>query len=88
LSIGNHVVRWGGARLSRRLGRSLPWIGAAVALATIASTMRKKGVISGVLDTGLNAVPVVGAAKNLVEIARGRDFFPDRVADRTRLPQG
>jgi hypothetical protein len=88
LSIGNHVVRWGGARLSRRLGRSLPWIGAAVALATVASTMRKKGVISGVLDTGLNAVPVVGAAKNLVEIARGRDFFPDRVADRTRLPQG
>ena len=23
-------------------------------------------------------MPVVGAAKNVVELARGRDFFPDR----------
>ena len=40
--------------------------------------MRRKGVISGVLDTGLNALPLVGAAKNVLEVARGRDFFPDR----------
>jgi hypothetical protein len=40
--------------------------------------MRRKGVISGALDTGLNAVPFVGAAKNVWEVARGRDFFPDR----------
>jgi len=49
-----------------------------IAVATVASTMRRKGVISGVLDTGLNAVPLVGAAKNVLEVARGRDFFPDR----------
>jgi hypothetical protein len=40
--------------------------------------MRRKGVISGALDTGLNAVPFVGAAKNVLEVVRGRDFFPDR----------
>jgi hypothetical protein len=40
--------------------------------------MRRKGVISGALDTGLNAIPFVGAAKNTVEVVRGRDFFPDR----------
>ena len=40
--------------------------------------MRRKGVLGGALDTGLNAVPLVGAAKNVVELARGRDFFPDR----------
>ena len=34
--------------------------------------------ISGALDTGLNAMPGIGAAKNVIEIARGRDFFPDR----------
>jgi hypothetical protein len=78
MTISNHVVRWGGARLSRRLRRSLPWVGTAIALVTVFSTMRKKGVISGVLDTGLNAVPLVGAAKNVVELVRGRDFFPDR----------
>jgi hypothetical protein len=74
----NRLARWGGARLARRLGRSAPWIGAAVAMLTIASTMRRKGVIGGAFDTGLNAVPLVGSAKNLVELARGRDFFPDR----------
>lgn len=78
MTIGNRIARWGGARLSRRLSRSLPWIGGAVALATVAATMRRKGLISGAFDTGLNAIPFVGAAKNVVEVARGRDFFPDR----------
>jgi hypothetical protein len=78
MTIGNHIARWGGMRMSRRLRRSLPWIGTAIALATVAATMRRKGVISGVLDTGLNAMPFVGAAKNVVEVARGRDFFPDK----------
>jgi hypothetical protein len=72
------MVRWGGARLSRRLAKSLPWVGAAVAIATVASTMRRKGMISGALDTGLNAIPFIGLAKNTVEVVRGRDFFPDR----------
>ena len=75
-----HMARWGGMRLSRRLRRSLPWIGTAIAVATVFSTMRRKGVVGGALDTGLNAVPFVGAAKNVVELARGRDFFPDRDA--------
>ena len=74
----DHVVRWGSARVSRRVAKSLPWIGAAVAIVTVASAMRRKGVISGALDSGLNAVPFVGLAKNMVEVARGRDFFPDR----------
>jgi hypothetical protein len=78
MTVMQHVASWGGARLSRRVSRSLPWIGAAVAIATVASTMRRKGVISGALDTGLNAVPFVGAAKNVLEVVRGRDFFPDR----------
>lgn len=64
--------------MSGRLARSLPWIGVIVAAATVLSSMRRKGVISGALDTGLNAVPYLGATKNAVEVMRGRDFFPDR----------
>lgn len=78
MTMTNRLARWGSARLSQRVARSLPWLGAVIAIATVASTMRRKGVISGTLDTGLNAVPFVGAAKNVVEVARGRDFFPDR----------
>jgi hypothetical protein len=77
--IANRAARWGSARLSRRLSRSVPVIGAAIAVATVVATMRRKGVIGGVFDTGLNAIPGIGAAKNLLEMARGRDFFPDRV---------
>ena len=65
-------------RLSKRLRRSIPILGTMIAVATIVSTVRRKGVVSGTLDTGLNAVPMVGALKNTIEVIRGRDFFPDR----------
>ena len=81
----DRLVRWGGVRLSRRLSKSVPVIGAVVAIATIVGTMRRKGMIGGAFDTALNAIPFVGAAKNAVEIARGRDFFPDR---RPHAPRG
>ena len=84
MNITRHVASWGGARLSRRLSRSLPWVGAAIAVATVASTIRRKGVISGTIDTGLNAIPFVGATKNVIEMARGRDFFPDRYGVKPR----
>jgi hypothetical protein len=74
----DRLIRYGGARLSRRLSRSLPYIGTAIALVTVAATMKRKGFFGGVMDTGLNAIPFVGAAKNTVELVRGRDFFPDR----------
>ena len=72
------------------MARSLPWIGVIIGAATVLSAMRRKGVISGALDTGINAVPFVGMTKNAVEVMRGRDFFPDRygsgVAAATRRP--
>ena len=78
MAIVGKIGTWGGARLLRRTGKALPWIGAVVALAAMADTMKRKGVIRGALDTGLNAVPFLGAAKGVAEIARGRDFIPDR----------
>jgi hypothetical protein len=78
MTMTHKVAQWGGARMSRRLSRSLPVIGAAIAVVTVASAMRRKGVISGALHSALDAVPFIGAAKNVVEVARGRDFFPDR----------
>lgn len=83
MSIGQKLTRWGGARLSHRLRRSIPILGTAIAAATIFSTVRRKGVVSGTLDTGLNAIPFVGALKNAAEIIRGRDFFPDRFPSRS-----
>jgi hypothetical protein len=72
------LTRYAGRKVARRLGRSIPWIGAAIALFTIGSAIRRKGLFRGVAHSGLDAIPYVGAAKNLAELARGRDFFPDR----------
>jgi hypothetical protein len=57
--------------------RAMPVLGLVVAAATLGATMRRKGFLRGALDMALNATPFVGAAKNAVELARGRDFLPD-----------
>ena len=78
MTMQQSAMRYGQRRLTRRLGRALPWIGTTLALAALASTIRRKGFVRGTLDTTLNAIPFVGGVKTAAEIARGRDFFPDR----------
>ena len=73
--------------MSRRASRSLPWIGAAIAVATVVGTMKRKGVLRGGLDTALNAMPIVGAVKNVAEAMRGRDFIADRPVSVSPLPR-
>lgn len=70
-------MQYGSARLARRLGRAVPVIGAVVALLTLRAAIRRKGLRRGVIDTALDATPVVGTAKAVYEIARG-DLIPDR----------
>ena len=65
-------------RLIRRLTRSVPWIGAAVAVLTVGAAIRRKGAFGGGVDTALDAMPGVGAVKNAIEAVRGRDFIKDK----------
>jgi hypothetical protein len=60
------------------MARSAPWISTGLALIAIGSAIRRKGLVRGAFDTALNATPFLGALKNAVEVARGRDFIPDR----------
>lgn len=69
---------YAGRKLARRLTRSIPYVGAAIALMTIGTAIRRKGLFGGAVHSGLDAIPFVGAAKNVVEAMRGRDFIPDR----------
>ena len=75
----NKLSSYAGRKIARRLTRSIPYVGAAIALFTLGAAIRKKGLFGGTVHTGLDAIPFVGGAKNLAEMARGRDFFPDRV---------
>jgi hypothetical protein len=72
------VFRWGGMRLARRLSRTVPVIGGVLAVAMVGSAMRRKGAVGGAVETGLNALPVVGTLKAGLEWWRGRDLIPDR----------
>ena len=74
----NGMFRWGSLRLARRVSRTVPFAGVLIALATAGSTMRRKGAVAGAMDTGLNALPFVGAFKAGLEWWRGRDLLPDR----------
>ncbi len=58
--------------------RAIPWLGAVVALVTLGSAIRRKGLFGGALDTALDFTPVVGTMKNMAEVGRGRDFIRDK----------
>ena len=82
--LANRVVRWGGLKVARRLSKAVPLVGGVIAVATIGATMRRKGIVRGGLDAGLNATPFSGAAKLAFESVWGRDMIPDRTRGSSR----
>ena len=78
MALTTQISQYARGRLARRLSRSMPWIGAVVAIAAIGAAIRRKGVFGGTLDTALDAMPGVGLVKNAVEAIRGRDFIRDK----------
>ena len=78
MTVTRQISQYARGRIVRRLARSMPWIGAAVALAAVGTAVRRKGLLGGVVDTALDAVPGVGAVKNVIEAVRGRDFITDK----------
>jgi hypothetical protein len=78
MTITQSVKKYGTRKIMRRVSRSVPWIGAVVAIAALGGAIKRKGLFGGVVHTALDAIPFVGAAKNIVEAGRGRDFIRDR----------
>lgn len=76
-SIGKKLVRAGGWQVAKRLAKMVPFGGTAVAIVLVGSDIRQKGVVYGLINAGIDAIPFVGLAKNGIEIVRG-DFLPDK----------
>jgi len=55
----------------------VPFGGTAVAILLVGSDIKNKGIVKGVANSGLDAIPFVGLAKNAVELFTG-DFIPDK----------
>jgi hypothetical protein len=71
------LVRAGGWGLAKRIIKPIPIIGSVFALGLAAFEIKKKGLIPGAVHVGLDVTPVIGTAKNVVEIFTG-DWIPDK----------
>lgn len=67
----------GGVRIARKVGKAVPLVGTAVVIGLIGYEIKKKGLLKGVVNTALDATPVVGTAKNMIELFTG-DWLKDK----------
>jgi hypothetical protein len=81
------IIRAGGARIVVRTAKTIPVVGAAVAIGLVGYEIKKKGLIKGVVNTALDATPFLGAIKNAIEIFTGDWFSAKPTASRTRKPR-
>jgi hypothetical protein len=76
-SIKRKLAHAGGWQVAKRVAKTIPFGGTAVAVVLVGSDIRNKGVVAGIINSGIDAIPFVGLAKNAVELFRG-DFIPDK----------
>lgn len=67
----------GGWQVAKRVAKTIPFGGTVVAVVLVGSDIRSKGVVRGLVNSGIDAIPFVGLAKNAVELVRG-DFIADK----------
>ena len=67
----------GTTRLATKAVRQVPVLGTAVIVGMAGYEVKKKGLIRGLANVALDATPVVGITKNVIELFTG-DWFPDR----------
>ena len=84
-SIKGRAVKAGGWSVAKRLIKPIPIIGTVFAFGMAAFEIKKKGLIPGAVHVGLDVIPVVGTAKNVVEIFTG-DWIPDKPSKEEMLP--
>lgn len=78
-SIKRKLAHAGGWQVVKRVAKTIPFGGTAVAIVLVGSDIKNKGVVKGIINSGIDAIPFVGLAKNAVELVRG-DFIPDKPA--------
>ena len=71
------LLHAGGWQIAKRAAKMLPFGGTAIVIALVGHDIKKKGVVGGLVNSGIDAIPVVGLAKNAIELVRG-DFIADK----------
>lgn len=81
--IRRKLLHAGGWQVAKRAAKMLPFGGTVIAVGLVGHDIKKKGVVRGVINSGIDAIPIVGLAKNAVELFTG-DFIPDKDARNSR----
>ncbi|MFN0084795.1 MAG: hypothetical protein ACKVX9_05360 [Blastocatellia bacterium] len=71
------MARVGGSRIAVKAAKAMPIVGTAIVIGLVGAEIRKKGIFRGIVNTALDATPVVGVAKNAIELFTG-DWLRDR----------
>src|SRR5262245_8230050 len=76
-TVKRRIIRAGGWGLAKRLIKPIPVLGSLFAVSLAGYEIKKKGLLPGAVHVGLDMTPVVGTAKNVLEIFTG-DLIPDK----------
>ena len=76
-SIKRKLAHAGGWQIAKRVAKTIPFGGTVVVVVLVGSDIRNKGVVKGLVNSGIDAIPFVGLAKNAIELFRG-DFISDK----------
>ncbi|HET6669648.1 MAG TPA: hypothetical protein VFH15_05390 [Pyrinomonadaceae bacterium] len=71
------IARKGALEVVKKLLKMIPIIGPVFSVGFAGHDIKKKGLIPGAVHVALDVTPVVGTAKNAVEIFTG-DWIPDK----------
>lgn len=77
----SRIVRAGGRRVALKTAKAMPIIGAIAVVAFAGYEIRRKGVARGIANVALDATPLLGSAKNVIEVFTG-DWIPDRSSEK------
>ncbi len=76
-TLPRRATRAVGWKMAKRLIKPIPFVGSAVAIGLAGYEIKKKGLLRGSIDVGLDIIPFVGTAKNVIELFTG-DLIPDK----------
>ncbi len=76
-SLQRKVIHAGGWQVAKRIAKSIPYVGTVMAIGLVGYDVKKKGLVKGIANAGLDAIPFVGMGKNIVEFFTG-DLLPDK----------
>ena len=83
-NIKRKLLHAGGWQVVKRAAKMVPFGGTAVAVVLVGSDIKNKGVVKGIANSAIDAIPVVGLVKNGVELFTG-DFISDKPKRQRRL---